>query len=619
VALVIDMRQREFWDSRRGTSLVEVLVVMVVLLVGIMTVVQMFPTGFNVLKASESQTIATRLAQQELERWKGMVANLPDGIVPINESGAVLNDQDPGPPFEGYVKDSNGAYERKNALNVRQILGETTPIPMASRFQTSKGSQFGSRYTLGFGPIDLKPDHSNLSIRSGDLSRIRADSDSPPPAMRAGQYAIDYELTDGQDFPNSLVFHVAFPRASGPDRKYYISYSYEVDNGTDDEPELYSAVSQAVYRKSNEATKTVAADDDEWIEVPIDASALPSGSEVVGVPRYSDSCARGFVEKNPDDDWLSPYEFYIADATLGIIAFNPAGHDLFEYTARGVQPIIARIDYQIYDLRIIREERVIPQPNPDHTIPVKMSLRFILDAGDPVDQHDGDPTDNPNEDTFEGLVATSVGRSLSVIVIDLATGLRVNDKSITRASALDKLPMVNVDYKAGIVKLPETADLMDGSGEVVMGDTPLAGRHLRFYYRADGDWSVQCTKAYSSYTRNYGGASVKPSFREFKFNYNTNRLTFAKCELGKTVLVDYTYIDENNVEHKVNGEAHKIDMDTASADGDICVDLKLPNDKCAIVSGSRIVVVGASFTARVIWRDKTRWRNVDMDTYLTRK
>ncbi|MGC8864068.1 MAG: hypothetical protein ACP5R5_15025, partial [Armatimonadota bacterium] len=76
---MVRMIANRIWTDRKGTSLVEILVVMVVLLVGIMTIIQMFPTGFCVVRAGESQTIATRLAQQELERWKSMAANLPVG------------------------------------------------------------------------------------------------------------------------------------------------------------------------------------------------------------------------------------------------------------------------------------------------------------------------------------------------------------------------------------------------------------------------------------------------------------------------------------------------------------------------------------------------------------
>ena len=88
--MVIRMSMDSIWSSRRGTSLIEVLVVMLILLIGIMTVIQMFPTGFGVVKAGESRTIATKLAQQELERWKNMSQNLPDGILPTSFDGTQL-------------------------------------------------------------------------------------------------------------------------------------------------------------------------------------------------------------------------------------------------------------------------------------------------------------------------------------------------------------------------------------------------------------------------------------------------------------------------------------------------------------------------------------------------
>lgn len=614
------MSEKGICGSNRGTSLVEVLVVMVVLAVGILTVIQMFPAGFSALKAAESQTIATRLAQQELERWKSMAANLPDGIVPVDESGNVINNQDPGPPFEGVIENSDGSFSRGNALNVRQVCGEITPIPMASRFQAGGATHFGSKYALGFGPIDLRRDPAtgdlqNLSIKSSDLGRVTGDADSPPPYLRPGRYAIDYELEQGQDYNGQLVFHVAFPKDPAVQgRKYYISYSYSVSDPPGSEPEIYSVVSQSV-RRSSEVD--VSGDDGDWIEVPVDTTGISSSAEIISVERYSDSCARGFTE-NPTGNWGSPYEFYVADSLLGIVAFNPAGHGLYEYTARGVKPIIARIDYQIYDLRVIREERVIPEPRSGATeIPIKMSLRFILDAGDPINQQDGASTDNLNEPTFEGLVdITGGGKALSAVVIDLATGLRVDDPNINRDSALAKLPIVNVDYTPGVIRLPVQANLMDASGNVVVPSVDLAGRNLRFYYRAEGDWSVQCTKAYSAYTRKY--VAGDPNYREFKYNSVRNRLIFAKCELGKTVLVDYAYVDRDGVERKVAGEAHKIDLDLAGGGGDAFVDLTIP-DGAQMLRGGRLVVVGASFTARVIWRDKFRWRHVDLDTFITRQ
>ena len=113
------MHRNSILRDNRGTSLIEILVVMVVLLVGIMTIIQMFPTGFKVVRAGESKSIATRLAQQELERWKAMTGNIPEAILPIDEAGGVLNDQDVGPPFDGWTRP---ARHRPAGLRARQCV-----------------------------------------------------------------------------------------------------------------------------------------------------------------------------------------------------------------------------------------------------------------------------------------------------------------------------------------------------------------------------------------------------------------------------------------------------------------------------------------------------------------
>lgn len=102
----------------RGTSIVEVLVVMVILFVGILTVISLFPPGFLSVRRAENLTFAGRLAQYEIERWKNNVDNLPDGILPVDAAGNVLSNLFPGPP----VSDDN-------ALMFRRIVGETTRIP----------------------------------------------------------------------------------------------------------------------------------------------------------------------------------------------------------------------------------------------------------------------------------------------------------------------------------------------------------------------------------------------------------------------------------------------------------------------------------------------------------
>ena len=166
---------------------------------------------------------------------------------------------------------------------------------------------------------------------------------------------------------------------------------------------------------------------------------------------------------------------------------------------------------------------------PTPSIPIKLALRFILNIGD--------ATDNPNEATYQGLVRDHYGNvavPLPLLIMDIASGLRVN------------VPTANIDFQSGIVYLPVTSDLLDYTGKVQAENVQLEGRHLRFYYRADGDWSVQVSKAYISYGRKWGDISsvdYRSFIAETDDNGNmTGRLFFAACEIGKTVNVDYEYL-----------------------------------------------------------------------------
>ena len=622
---VIGMSMKYMLKGKNGTTLVEILVVMVVLLIGIMTVVQMFPTGFRVVRAAESQTIATRLAQQELERWKNMTENLPAGIVAVDESSDfpvnVISDQMPLYPFKG-ILDKDGT--RGNALNVRYVLGETTKIPVASYFQSGNGATYGSKYELAFSPIDYTVDTqnasvvtSNVTVKGGDMKRIDGDSRGDVPYLRAGQYAIDYTVYDGVDpYQKKPVFYMAFPKDVGvSDRVYYLTYSYWAKSDNSGDLVMLTNVDQKITVASGNVS--------EWLQVPINVA---SGYSLVSIADGTDVCARGFVELPMSaafsDD--SPYEFKVADQIMGVIAFNPAGNGTYEYTGSGVKPLQAQIDYKIYDLRIIREDKVVPDleytdaPN----LPVKLSLKFILNIGD--------TTDNPNEEEYKGLITSShcsVTAPFPLYIVDLATGLRVEMPPVTENGATTireydskaddhTKQLGGIDYKNGVVYLPVKANLVDFSGTVVASNQSLAGRHLRFFYRADGDWSVQCQKAYANYSRVYDVAGV--DYRHFCVDPDVaGELLFAQCDAAKTVSLDYTYV-LSGVEHKVTAESYQISDSTDDTYSNYCY-IKLNSDSFPDGAKlSRVVVSGTSFKVRVIWRDGTNWRHVDMDTSLVR-
>ncbi|MCE5315698.1 MAG: hypothetical protein ABFD49_07955 [Armatimonadota bacterium] len=620
------------WQDNRGTTIVEILVVMVVLLVGILTVIQMFPTGFGVVKAAESRTIATRLGQQELERWKAMAANLPSGILPIDDSGDVLNTQYPGYPFAAFTGPDAGPWERGNVLNIRRVVDETTPIPAPGYFQTGSGTTFGSKYALAFGPIDYS--ESTFAIKSGPLKRVISDG-SFIPGLKQGQYAIKYT-------EDSNEFKVAFPRDSyNIPRIFYVSYSFWAWKDDSSDPVLFSVLDQKIDLTGS--SDMLLSNTTYSITVTI---TVPAGYTHVSIDPQSDTCARGFIPLSPSDSWTSdPYTFKLADPIIGVIAFNPSAQNLYEYTALGKRPIEARIDYRIYDPRIIREDKLVPEVSDSaKEIPIKLALRFILSAGEPDKIGDGDPTDNPDEPTFEGLMRCIDGDkipqlgtkaddadkdliiSYSMIILDMQTGLRVGVPSSTAGEGVPIDGDDWVDYKTGVVYLPGpmalTADkacLIDYNNNIQVTGVDLRGRNLRFYYRADGDWSVQCHKAYSNYTRVYGMTETDYCHYYLEGNNSTSTywLFFSPCDAEKTVSVDYTYSGTDGVEHRIVGRAFKISdtsIDDISGNEHYYVDLDLPNS----YKITRISVMGISFTARVIWRDGTHWRYVDMDTSMVR-
>lgn len=182
----------------------------------------------------------------------------------------------------------------------------------------------------------------------------------------------------------------------------------------------------------------------------------------------------------------------------------------------------------------------------------------------------------------------------------------------------------SIDFGQGIVHLTKNADLIDWNSQTQASDVPLEGRHLRFFYRADGDWSVQCQKAYSYYVREWTGNPI--DYWHYKLvddggtpaNGRETRwkLLFARCMCGQSVTVDYQYRNPDWSPVKMAGKHFRISDDVTS--GGLCyVTLDMPQG-ATMYPSDRVIVVGSSFRARVIWRDGKAWRFVDIETSLTR-
>jgi hypothetical protein len=560
-----------YFRNRRGTSIVEVLVVMVILFVGILTIISLFPPGFLSVKQAQNLTFAGRLAQYEIERWKNNVDNLPDGVLAIDAAGNVLNDQYPGPPITA-----------DNAMAFRRIVGETTRIPFGG---WSTGPESGSLYVLAFAPIENSAGHP-LAIRGGSLTRrvMDAQDNNGPDAwdlLRGFQYAIDYN--DQGELPQ-----VCFPVANEP-RTYYVSCSWW-SQGTNG-PEFNTTLNMKI-----DVNPGVGA----WVTLPIPVAA----SSFLGMEKYSDIASRGFVDVT-GGNWSTtdPYQFKLIDPILGIISFNPLGYTQTEFG----QALQARIDYDILDPQIIHEDKRIPTH--DSTQPVgdpyyvNLSLGNIKQAGQTI-EIDGS--------TYQGL-PSAAPPGPDIVAVDLESGRQV---------AADHLAL---QYKDGIVKItPDTNGAITllpvpGSGGSDVEVSP-AGRNFRFLYKAEGDWSVQFQKAYIEYERNYGGVLDYKSY--FVDGSNPNRLWFSAINGNCSISVEYEYLDNGDTK-KAIGETHKTsDILEANPSG-------LQNSSGNVIHwtyidlahpATRIFSVnGISARARVVWRDGEKWRHVDLDTTLVRQ
>jgi hypothetical protein len=546
---------------------------MVVLLIGIMSVVRIFPWGFLSVRNAENMTFAGRLAQFEIERWKNNAQNLPDGVLPIDNTpdANILWDQYPGP----LIKQEPG---NDNATTFRRIIGETTRIPFGGWANTV--AMGGSRYLLAFAPI---ADPTKVAVRGGNLSRRLLDSDDKMnmPAwrdLRSSQYAIDYE-----------AHKICFPEA-GESRMYYLNLSWwEIGpNGQ-------------VLRTATDIPIDVPAHTREWIDILDKATAI-DGANFISIESYSDTASRGFRQLQPGETFSSdPYEYVLADTVMGIILFNPGGYLQKEFG----KCLEARIDYDILDLQIIHEDKRIPAPvgTDDPRCRVRLTLPRIKQIGESV-EIDGS--------IYQGMQLTSdPDKRLEILAVDLETTLPFEIPGGTGGW---------IEYKDGIINLPPKADLIDPfNNEVVDHDIPLEGRNIRFFYKAEGDWSVQFMKAFSQYERANDQSAL--IYNTYKIQQDSEKIWFAACNGNCTISVDYEYTD-NGEPRKVVGECHKTsDVLMANPFGDTSptglieytyIDLKHIPDRIYAVRG-------ASVKARVIWRESERWRNVDLDSILTRK
>ncbi|MHB0999320.1 MAG: type IV pilus modification PilV family protein [Armatimonadota bacterium] len=585
-------------QNKNGTSIIEVLVAMVIFVVGILYVIRMFPGGFSSIKQTENSTVANRLAQSEIERWKSRAENLPSGILPIdpNIPGGLLLNLDPedmralsvpAGEVERYFSDVN---------KFRHVIGEFTKIPAPP--PSDDDWYKGAIYILGFSPV-VYTNNNPILVYSGPLKRQTLPVDTRWLTwMTNRDYAIDYD--EGK----------IYIRKASYAREFLISYNYiDQSNGNPRKIGL-SKIRIPV------GAKTDTDPDPDVIDIMAPEPGTGNLVPVINIPGFggiepgSETLRRSFIDRTADKDangdvsWntFDPYEFVVQDSFAGVLGFNPVGHSYEEITASGREPLKAYIDYDVRDWHIIRDEKKIPSapadPN-DQYIKVRLSLNGIKIIN----------TSNYDGSEYTGLTPDM---PYSVVAVDAENGRSYNEESLVDVV---NVPAMQVNYKDGIIEFHES----------------LRNRTFTIFYQAVDDWAVQVYKSFDVFRRRF---DVPADLESFGYDYyylsDNGRVYFPRCYAGTTVAIDYTYRPAGQtVQGKfVNGETFIISQDVDSATGLCYVDLvnKLADRG---ITGMEIAqtskVYGVSLGARVIWRTSGkglssfwRWKKVDIQTYLTR-
>jgi type II secretory pathway pseudopilin PulG len=521
---------------RRGSSLVEILVVIVVFLVGILAIVQIFPRGLGIVKESRNTTVANQLGRAELERLKGLGEQLPEAILAVNDNlpnadqsfdvdrGALPNDFVPTNttqllPNGNLISNfSNGDWKYYSGFNrFRGIVGEGRVIP-APRFISRGGgnSVYGGLMTLSFGPPKIRdtanPGTSFL-VYGNDLQKRGTDG---PPGFGGNDFTVFVDSDDA----------IIYVPLGGVERVYRLSFVY------------FFTVNNVRQSRSAIGRVTVPAGSGRIRRAAIQLADYFSGDPVDAIDYDSLRVQRVFVDRttagfrtfaNTPGITVADmaYEYALLDPQMGSLLFNPEGFGYKERRTRGSVPLVARVDYVNQDWRIIRDDFRVSGEAPFQT---KLILGGLKAKG---------ATDVDNR-TYTGLpiqVRGTAGlETRDFILVDTETGGIYSPDSYA------------VNFSDGVIRFID----VEAGGTLTSriywpgATTPellqnVSGRAVRALYMARNEWAVQPVKAASVYniTFNPGNLAYDQCFPGLSDGVSGRNDTvyFPLADIGKKVMI----------------------------------------------------------------------------------
>ncbi|MFI5384861.1 MAG: hypothetical protein ACHQ50_01965 [Fimbriimonadales bacterium] len=533
-------------SSRRlGTSLIEILVVMVVLLVGILAIVQVFPGGFRILSTTQKNSIATSLGRSVTEGLKNHADQMPDAITPViyiwNGSQFVIT-KDPdrypsdlGPSYsvlgpDGVMYDAGanpiGNWQYLTGANLgRRVQGEGKTIPTPRLI----GPYYGSLLNLQFAPLVYNPVYQNFFLVYGnDMTKRAGDPTADNIRVRPTEYYINNDENGA-----ATVF---LPLNPSKAVSYRIEFTAYTDNAGN-------------FRRLD-ITDVVLGPFAAGVGVqPVALSGLMApGVTLDGIDFDSVKVERMFDDLSAlaPTDWgpdpSDPYSFKLLSPQLGLVLFNPSGYN---YIVRGPgsrrSPLLGRVSYDVFDWRIIHDEFRMPTTYPAE---YRLALGGLKVIGEPG--VDGSPNQGIG---IQAPDYTGAMQNVDLVLQDTDTGgLYVFQPGTTDPTKTSFL----VNKSLGLITfLDYDNDPSNGTqmqlllpGAVTPTTVTVDGRSMRALYMAKGEWAAQVLKPSAVYHETW----ARPGIGEFYIGGSTvgdgssgSRVYFPKADAGRMVSLGEVY------------------------------------------------------------------------------
>ena len=631
------LQHRNEWArTRRGVSLVEVLVVIVVLIIGIFAISRLFPSGFAGLAATGRRSLGRTLARGMEEYFRNRAFNIPDALVGINPvTGA----------DEPYVHPqqllSEVAYEtgefadpRFSGYNIlRRVKGELARVPPP---RPIPGGGVGSLYNLVLSPIYSAQAIPGKSIGVQCYSAIPlrpVPVTIPPPNVAANDMVVGIEDV-GVDGDNATLYFHSAPT----DRSYRVRIGF-IQAGGGNQLFWTPPTARLVVPATAAGMNTWAINVRGMWNIPANATISPGAVQLY---RELAPVALGDAFNGSD-----PYQFKVLDTVFGSLVFNPLGATYTQSRSEG-RGLLVKIDYDVDDWSIIREDMTVPTGGLPQ---VQLGIRGVKKVGE--------AEDTPNlvsagqaDQNYQGLIrnypatGNDPGRpgstGIDFVVVDLETGFRMTSARFAAAPATTPGQNGIMDYDDSVITFTGSVTWEHPTDANNTFQAPIAGRHIRVYYRTLDDWTVAVQKPYYQYTYLPTAGALGPG----EFGYNPvsfqGYVLFPATDGEQSVTVDYqwTQMDSNGDPARLRtelGEMHVIsNPGDANSPQNSPMGFGGPNwwirlnnhDNGAsgagtppdLMPGSVTIlgVRGASFTTRVAWRESGRWANVRHVSVMTR-